>query len=247
MWLLASAWRSIILAACSVTPSASARRRVTTMGWARRRSDRGSAMSDRAIAEITIDSKVLWAGIGIRAAIVGPIAVVGLIGMLRNPEASISFGIVVGLGLAIGVVAIAMTTVGVRVTESNVDVRRLIGVNRSIARRDIERGVFVKKYEQYGNTLSPMLFFLDAKKQKLLRLSGQTFSQDSLMIVARALGMALFDVTEDPTSGGMLAEAYPGIVPYWERKPVAFVLWSGLWLAAACVVVVVIAGFAGAW
>ncbi len=194
-----------------------------------------SPHSDPLLVEIRPSSATYGRGVATRAIVLLPIIFIGL----YNPNgSSLAPGVrwsIVGVGLVIAVVAIAVMVTRVQLTWTSIRIKRLIGSEKVIPRQQMSYGILVQQYVTYGNMTAPLLMLIGAGGHKFLHLSGQVFSAADLSSFAQHIGIQFFDVMPDPVTPKMIGERHPKVLSVFERRPFLIA-----WLLVLVVVVVVV-------
>lgn len=190
------------------------------------------------LAEIRPDSATYGRGVATRAVIMLPVIAVGFFGSRDSNLSPVVVWIIVGIGVLIAAAAIGLMVTRVQVLPSGIRIRRLIGLEKTVAASRFAGGVFVRQYEQYGNMVAPLLIVLDGSRKRIVTLSGQVFGATELNRLTQVLGAGRFDTIDEPVTPKILAGRHPGLVPFWERRPFAFAF---LVVGVIIVVVIVVA------
>lgn len=179
---------------------------------------------------IAPSSQAFGKGLAYRAAIFLPLIVVGFLGN-RNSDlpAGAVWGII-GLGVLIGALAIALMVTRVSIVGPDVVIKRLIGTIKRVPLQAITKTVLAVQYEQFGNTIAPTFAAVAQGRRPFLRLSGQVYDLQALTALTRALGRA--DVIQAPVTPKMLEQRHPGLLSFYERRP-----WAFAWIVVALIIV----------
>lgn len=200
----------------------------------------GQAGADPVLVEIRANGGTYGRGVATRGAVMLPLI---FIGFYRGGQSDLPAGVrwgIVGAGVVIGLIAIAMMTVRVQLTWSSVKAKRLIGVEKVIPRQQMSYGILVQQYQQFANMAAPLLVLVDANRRKLMYLSGQLFSAPDMYSLAQAIGIQFFDVIRQPVNAKMIDRRHPKVLSVWERRP--FLIAFGVVIVIIVLVVVVVVG-----
>jgi hypothetical protein len=101
---------------------------------------------------------------------------------------------------------------------------------------ELGEAIFVNTFHGGWIDTVPQLFLCDHNGKQVLRMRGEFWSRESMMTVASTLELPFTEIGRD-VSMAELHEAYPGLLYWFERRPV---LAGALAVSAALIVVVAI-------
>jgi hypothetical protein len=108
---------------------------------------------------------------------------------------------------------------GVWVDGASITERGFVGGLVTVPVEAIGSIVVVHTYHGGGADTLPQLFVCDHEGGQLLRLRGQFWSVDNMNIVRETLGVPVVELNQ-AVSSRELVERYPGLLRWFERRPV---------------------------
>lgn len=171
------------------------------------------------LLEIRPSSQTYGRGLAVRAVAMVPLIAIGLFSGNGSSVSPVVRWVIVGAGVLIGLLAIGMMITRVQLTPETIRVRRLIGTEKEIPRRQVAQGILIQQYEQFANMVAPLLILLDSSRRKLLYLSGQVYAAGDLNALAQGIGIAGFDVMAAPVTPKLVDQRHPKVLSVWERRP----------------------------
>lgn len=193
---------------------------------------------DDVVTRMDVDSDVTLKGVRNRLLIFGPTIVVGLLGAWDGRIPPVLLWSIIGAGVLIGVVAVAGMVVGVSVLPEGIELRRLIGIRALIRADRIDRVIFVREYATFGDALAPLVIVVGLSGRPLCRLSGHVFNTAQLAAFAAATGP--YEALNDGAVSSIeFGKRFRRLVPFWERRPLA---WG--FSATGVIIVVIVAVYA---
>jgi len=137
---------------------------------------------------------------------------------------------------AFGYAIIAYVRLGVWVTTEAIAERGFFGITQRYTRHQLGSTVFVNTYHGGWVETAPQLFICDADGNQLIRLRGQFWSRETMQTVMDTLDVPLTEI-DHPVSNSELHALYPGLLYWFERRPVvAALLFAGV-LVVGCAVI----------
>ena len=134
--------------------------------------------------------------------------------------------IIVVAGFAYSLVA--YTRLGVWVTNDTISERGFFGMTRRYTRSQLGSTVFVNTYHGGWVDTVPQLFICDPAGNQLIRLRGQFWSRDTMQTIMSTLDVTLNEI-DHPVSTSELHAMYPGLLYWFERRPVlAALIFAGV-------------------
>ena len=131
---------------------------------------------------------------------------------------------------------ISYTRLGVWVTADSIAERGFFGITQRYTRSQLGSTVFVSTYHGGWVETVPQLFITDPDGRQLIRLRGQFWPRDAMQVVMSTLDVPLVEI-DHPISNGELHSIYPGLLYWFERRPVvAALLFAGV-LVVGCAVI----------
>jgi hypothetical protein len=162
---------------------------------------------------------------GIGAALAFFVPAIGALLFLTIPSgpwpAVLIATVVVMLALAYSIVS--YVRLGVWVTADSVAERGFFGITRRHTPATLGTAVFVRTYHGGGVETLPQLFLCDPAGTQVIRLRGQFWSLEAMQIVMATLDISTTEI-DQPMSVAELHARYPGLLYWFERRPVLFSL-----------------------
>ena len=137
---------------------------------------------------------------------------------------------------AFGCSVIAYLRLGVWVTAETIAERGFFGMMRRYARSQLGTTIFVNTYHGGWVETVPQLFITDPTGRQLIRLRGQFWSRDSMQTVMDTLDVPLTEI-DHPVSKSELHAMYPGLLYWFERRPVVAALLFAAILVIGCALI----------
>jgi hypothetical protein len=124
----------------------------------------------------------------------------------------------------VATVAVLVTTVlyvrvGIWVDGAGITERGFFGRLHTVHSPEIGSIVLVRTYQGGGADTVAQLFVCDQQGKQVLRMRGQFWSDQSMMVVSELLDVPVREITESVTTRELLEE-YPGLLYWFERRPV---------------------------
>jgi hypothetical protein len=169
-------------------------------------------------------SHLLWRGIGGCLAFIIP--TFGVLYILTVPDGPWPALIVANV-VALAVVAayvVSLNRVAIWAGPEGIAERGILPMVRRYPTEQIDSLVFVNIFHGGWVDTVPQLFVCDRNGKQIMRMRGQFWSSESMLRVAAAIDRPLTEV-DHPVSATELLAMYPGLLYWFERRPV---------LAAAC-------------
>jgi hypothetical protein len=129
----------------------------------------------------------------------------------------------------LAVAAILLVRTGIWVDANGITERGFFGAMVTVPLEAIGSIVVVHTYHGGGADTIPQLFVCDREGNQLIRLRGQFWSVENMDLIREELDVPVVELTESVTSRELL-EKYPGLLYWFERRPV---LAAALFCAAA--------------
>jgi len=128
---------------------------------------------------------------------------------------------------------------GVWVGARGIAERGFFGLSMYIPVEQIGSIVLVNTFQGTSTEAVPQLFLCDERGRQLLRMRGQFWSRSSMLAVSETLDIALEQLTDDVSKAELLA-SHPGLLYWFERRPilVAVILTSALAVGVGLVAVI---------
>lgn len=124
--------------------------------------------------------------------------------------------------IAMGVVALASLRffgAGIWVGPDGIRERGFFGRVTSVPTRDIGSVILAETFTGVGTEASPQLFICGHDGRQLIRMRGQFWSRQNMDIVIRTLDVPV-TALDDAVSRRELQLEYPGLLYWFERRPV---------------------------
>ena len=118
---------------------------------------------------------------------------------------------------------ISYARLGVWVAHDTIAERGFFGITQRYTRSQLGTTVFVNTYHGGWVDTVPQLFITDPNGKQLIRLRGQFWSRDTMQTVMSTLDVPLTEI-DHPVSNSELHATYPGLLYWFERRPVAAAL-----------------------
>lgn len=118
---------------------------------------------------------------------------------------------------------IAYLRLGVWVTSDSIAERGFFGITKRYDRSQLGPSVLANMYHGGWVETVPQLFICDPAGRQLIRLRGQFWSREAMQAVTSTLDVPLIEV-DHPISRSELHATYPGLLYWFERRPVVAAL-----------------------
>ena len=162
---------------------------------------------------------------GVGAAVAFFVPAFGVLYFLTIPEgpwpAVLVAQIIVALGF--GAAVVAYLRLGIWVNADSIAERGFFGITRRYDVSQLGPLVLVSTYHGGWVETVPQLFVCDPDGRQLIRLRGQFWSRDSMETVASTLDIPVTEI-DHPVSTAELHAMYPGLLYWFERRPVVAAL-----------------------
>ena len=124
--------------------------------------------------------------------------------------------LIVVAGLIVTIVKVRLS--GFWVGRSGIAERGFFGRTQFVPVEKIDSILLVETFERDGVDTLPQLFLCDEKGKQLIRMRGQFWSREAMMLVSETLEIPTKEIT-DPVTTEELLEEYPGLFYWFERHP----------------------------
>lgn len=114
---------------------------------------------------------------------------------------------------------VAYVRLGVWVSADSIAERGFFGITQRYGRHELGTTVFVNTYHGGWVETVPQLFITDPNGKQLIRLRGQFWSRDTMQTVMSTLEVPVTEI-DHPVSNSELHASYPGLLYWFERRPV---------------------------
>jgi len=136
---------------------------------------------------------------------------------------------------------ISFRRLGVWVTADTIAERGFFGITQRYHREQLGPTIFVNMYHGGWVETAPQLFICDPDGQQLIRLRGQFWSHDTMQAIASTLDVPVTEI-DHPVSTGELHAMHPGLLYWFERRPViAALVFAGILIGGGGVLYLLLA------
>lgn len=127
--------------------------------------------------------------------------------------------------------AVSYARLGVWVSEGGIEERGFFGIRTALKSESIGSIVIMNTFHGGWVETQPQLFVVDPEGHQVLRMRGQFWSRAAMDEVTSTLDVPLTEI-EHPVTTSELHARYPGLLYWFERRPIL----AGLIIGAALVV-----------
>jgi hypothetical protein len=147
--------------------------------------------------------------------------VLGILYYLTIPDGAWLAVLVAQIVLTVAVTYcyVSYLLVAVWVTADTVTERGFFGRTQRFHRSELGSIVLANAYRSDGAETVPQLFITDPDGRQLIRLRGQFWSRDTMQTIMSTLDMPVTEI-DDPVTNSELHASYPGLLYWFERRPV---------------------------
>ena len=145
------------------------------------------------------------------------------------------------VALALGLAVFSYARLGIWVEPESITERGFAGLRKTLAASTIGSLVIVNTFRGGWTETVPQLFVCDPDGRQVMRMRGQFWSREAMATVA---GILKVEVTElsDPVSTAELHASYPGLLYWFERRPIlAACLFAGVLVIGAALLYLILA------
>ena len=130
---------------------------------------------------------------------------------------------------------VSYARLGVWVTHDSIAERGVFGITQRFTRDQLGTTVFVNTYHGGWVETVPQLFITDPNGKQLIRLRGQFWSRDIMQTVMSTLDVPHLEI-DHPVTNSELHASYPGLLYWFERRPVLAAIIFASILIVGCAV-----------
>ncbi len=135
----------------------------------------------------------------------------------------------------------AYARLGVWVSATSISERGYFGITRTFAAEEIGSVLLLDTFHGGWAETVPQLFVTDKAGRQVIRLRGQFWSRDTMQAVATTLDTGVTELAH-PISTGELHASYPGLLYWFERRPIlAGLLFGGTLVVGGIVLYLILA------
>jgi hypothetical protein len=145
------------------------------------------------------------------------------------------------VALALGLAVFSYARLGIWVEPESITERGFAGLRKTLAASTIGSLVIVNTFRGGWTETVPQLFVCDPDGRQVMRMRGQFWSREAMATVAGILKVKVTELS-DPVSTAELHASYPGLLYWFERRPIlAACLFAGVLVIGAALLYLILA------
>lgn len=145
------------------------------------------------------------------------------------------------VAVALGLAVFSYARLGIWVEPESITERGFTGLSKTLAASSIGSLVIVNTFRGGWTETVPQLFVCDPDGRQVMRMRGQFWSREAMATVAGILKVKVTELS-DPVSTAELHASYPGLLYWFERRPIlAACLFAGVLVIGAALLYVILA------